>query len=294
MATITEDNDSLQASEEKGGKKSLIRTFTVYDADSPNEAILLAPPYGSRYSDMGVYLRSKSAVRVPEKSGMFRVKAVYDSPDPINNPPVDYVFWSMDIATQTQKIFNVKSTSDRTEYPTTLRWYGRTTINEDDEGNIDGVDVMIPKVQLTARVLRKKSYWTNAYIQSVNSLIAKVNDAKFQGFEAGEVIFIGCQKDDSGEDYVNLTYQFLCEKNQTEINFQSNEPNFKGDYSVDKKGWEYFWVRNGKYYDSETKESKTGALVANVDKVYETGDLSALDLTDSDSEITDDTDYGIL
>ena len=295
IPAIQEELDSRQMSIEKGGKRTMTRSFLV-PADSSAEAVIQGPPYGSGFGTAGVYLKSKSVARVD--AGLYRLKANYESPDAINNPPVDYVFWDVDIATQTQKIYNIESPSDRTEYPSGSRFAGRTAINEDDEENIDGVDVLLPKIQLTARVLRKKKYWTTAYQQTVYGLVAHVNDDSFMGFEAGEVMFMGCQKSDSGEDFVNLTFQFMVEKNVTaemEVNVETEGT----EVSVEKQGWQYLWARIGRYMvegvgDNESDTVKNGVLTVNVDTLYSEGDFSQLGLSEADSEVTDDTDYGIL
>lgn len=287
---ITEDEDSRQMTIEKGGKRTLVRSFLV-EADTASDAVIMGPPYGSGFSGSKTYLKSKSVALVDP--GIYRLKCNYESPDPVNNPPVDYVFWDIDNGTQNIKIYSIKKPSDRHEYPTTLRWAGRTAINEDDQGNIDGVDVRTPFTQLTARVLRKKKYFTNQYQQAAAAIVAHVNDAPFMGYDAGEVFFDGMQKSDSGEDFVQLTFKFLVEKNKTGIVMTANELN-SGDMSVDKNGWQYLWARMGQYLDEETLDAKNGPLTINVDTIYDSADFSVLGLTEADSEVSDDTDYGIL
>jgi hypothetical protein len=46
--------------------------------------------------------------------------------------------------------------------------------------------------------------------------------------------------------------------------------------------------------DNESDTVKNGVLTVNVDTLYSEGDFSQLGLSEADSEVTDDTDYGIL
>ncbi len=284
---LTELFDSRACSVEKNGRRTLRKIFLVPEGD-PARAVLWGPPYGCLYAGLGVYVKSKAVEPVDDTT--CRLTVIYESPDAFTNPPLDYVFWDVDLATQTTRIYSTSNAEARKTFPPGEPEYEESVaINEDSDGNIGGVDILVPKVELAARVLRTKKYWSNLYQETVYGLVAKVNKKTFMGFAPGEVLFVGCQKQDSGEQHVQLAFKFLCEKNVS----GQVMPTATSAVSVAKKGWEYLWPRIGPVYDSTTKKTLWGKpLCYHVDELYASGDFTALGL--GEEELTDDTDYGIL
>ncbi len=288
--TTVEQIELLESGEctiERGGRRSLQRTMIVTEP-LPTKAVKLGPPYGTLNLEVGGYLKTKRAIPIDDKH--CRLVLTYESSDPIANPQLDQVTWETDIGTQNVRVYE---TEDQVSYTVDPVWQGVLTINEDDEGNIEGVDIMVPRMELTARVRRKRKFWSLEYQAAVFDLCARINDAKFQGLAAKTVLFLGCQKQDEGEDYVSLVYKFAYSAGK-----KANPMTYLGEsgpatVNVPYEGWDYVWSRNGKKY-ANNHELK-GRISIHVAKgLYETGDFSTLKLAEDDSEITDDTPYGIL
>lgn len=143
-------------------------------------------------------------------------------------------------------------------------------INVDDNG-VNGVDIVVPQLQWTETYDVPNAYVTDSYIKGVATQTGRVNSSAFRGFEAGEVLFVGCSgsqewDDQKGRGPWSLSFKFVASPNVT------NQP--VGDMSVNKKGHEYLWVRY------ETAEESSALIKkpkhAYVNKVYKDGNFLAL------------------
>lgn len=94
-----------------------------------------------------------------------------------------------------------------------------------------------------------------------------MNNAPFKGFAPGEVLFMGASGSQRGQDDWEITFRFAASPNAVGLTV--------GDIvGIDKKGWEYLWVR---YADAEDENTLVKQpIAAYVEKVYEEGDLSLL------------------
>lgn len=141
-----------------------------------------------------------------------------------------------------------------------------------DGNGVNGVDIVTPQLQWQESYDVPNAYINATYVRGLAEMTGTTNRAAFRGFEANEVLFLGCsgsQEWDSekGSGPWSLSYRFVASKNVV------------GDQigpigGVEKKGHEYLWVR---YEDSVSGSSllKTPKAVY-VDKVYKDTDFSAL------------------
>lgn len=155
------------------------------------------------------------------------------------------------------------------------------TINNDGE-NIEGVDVPTPVFKLTVRVTFEADDLPEP--GDVFSLTGKTNEAEFSvrdtvkdrtyTFNSGEALFLGGTESEATPDgLVDVTYAFDCLPSVENITVGSIS-------GIDKKGWEYLWVRY------EKKEEGTGAskILVNrpkfvvVQKVAYEGDFDVLQI----------------
>jgi hypothetical protein len=98
------------------------------------------------------------------------------------------------------------------------------------------------------------------------------NSAAFRGFEAGEVLFVGCSgnqewDDQKGRGPWSLSYRFVASKNITGDTIGSIT-------GIAKKGHEYLWVRYEDAVDSSSLIKKPKAVYVN--KVYKESNFSSL------------------
>jgi hypothetical protein len=141
-----------------------------------------------------------------------------------------------------------------------------------DGNGVNGVDIVVPALQWQEQYDVPNAYITAAYVRGLAGLTGTTNNAAFRGFEAGEVLFVGCSgsqewDDEKGKGPWSLSYRFVASKNVTGETIGSI-------IGIEKKGHEYLWVR---YEDSVSGSNllKTPKAVY-VNKVYKDADFSAL------------------
>ena len=113
---------------------------------------------------------------------------------------------------------------------------------------------------------------TSAWIRGVAGVTGTTNNGSFRGFEAGEVLFVGCSgsqewDDQKGRGPWSLSFRFVASKNVTGQTIGSIS-------GIEKKGHEYLWVRYEDAVSSSTLLKQPKAVY--VSKVYKDSDFSAL------------------
>jgi len=135
--------------------------------------------------------------------------------------------------------------------------------------NVEGVDITVPVYNFSETHYVATALVTDAYKATLFFLTGKVNGAAFRGFAAGEVLFLGASGSKRGEDDWEITFRFAASPNVTDLAV--------GDMvGIDKKGWEYLWVRYADDEDAAAKVLVKKPIAAYVERVYEYGDFSGL------------------
>lgn len=135
--------------------------------------------------------------------------------------------------------------------------------------NVEGVDITIPACTFAETHYLAATSVTLAYRVALFRLTGKVNNATFKGCAAGECLFLGATGSKRGADDWEITYRFAVSPNRTGITV--------GEITgIDKKGWEYLWVRYQNAEDGTARAIVKKPLAAYVEKVYEEADFSAL------------------
>jgi hypothetical protein len=141
-----------------------------------------------------------------------------------------------------------------------------------DGNGVNGIDIVTPQLQWQESYDVPNAYINATYVRGLAGLTGTTNNAAFRGFEAGEVLFLGCSgsqewDNEKGSGPWSLSYRFVASKN---VVGQQVGP----ITGVEKKGHEYLWVR---YEDSVSGSSllKTPKAVY-VNKVYKEADFSQL------------------
>jgi hypothetical protein len=141
-----------------------------------------------------------------------------------------------------------------------------------DTNGVNGVDVVVPQLQWQEQYDVPNHYVTSDWIRGVAGVTGTTNNANFRGFEAGEVLFVGCSgsqewDDQKGKGPWSLSFRFVASKNVTDETI--------GDISgVNKKGHEYLWVRYEDAVSSNVLLKKPKAVYVN--KVYRESNFSTL------------------
>lgn len=145
-------------------------------------------------------------------------------------------------------------------------FYGAIGVTHD---SVEGVDITVPIYNFSETHYFDPSLITGAYKATLFSLTGKVNGGAFRGFAAGEVLFLGASGSQRGADKWEITYRFAASPNVT--NLQIGQIN-----GVNKKGWEYLWVRYADSEDTNAKMLVKKPIAAYVEQVYPYGNFAAL------------------
>jgi len=141
-----------------------------------------------------------------------------------------------------------------------------------DGNGVNGVDIVVPQLQWQETYDVPNTYVTSAWIRGVSGVTGTTNNASFRGFDAGEVLFMGCSgsqewDDQKGKGPWSLSFRFVASKNVTGQTIGSIS-------GIEKKGHEYLWVRYEDSVTSNTLLKQPKAVY--VSKVYKDSDFSLL------------------
>lgn len=157
----------------------------------------------------------------------------------------------------------------------TISKHGKPGVNPPDfKGAIDvsadaveGTDITVPVFRFSETYSIPVPFITHAYKLQVFDLTGKVNNAAFKGFAIGEVLFLGASGSRRGLEKWEITYQFAASKNAVNLKV--------GDIqNINKKGWEYLWVRYGDVEDQKVLIKQPESVY--VERVYEPGNFALL------------------
>ena len=194
------------------------------------------------------------------------------APNQISSPPQtgDSVF-NFDTGGGTQHITQSKATVGIYAAPgsTAPSFQGAIGVTAD---SVNGVDITVPVYQFSETHYLPPEVVTESYKGTLFSLTGKVNNGSFRGFAAGELLFLGASGSRRGtgaDDDWEITFRFAASPNVTGLAV--------GPISgINKKGWEYLWVR---YADAEDTGSGTivkRPIAAYVERVYDDGNFGGL------------------
>lgn len=139
-------------------------------------------------------------------------------------------------------------------------------INVTEDG-VEGVDVGAP----TFRFSLTKAFndGSEPSASTLADLTFTTNQATFQGFAAGEVLFLGATGSQRDDGSWEITFTFERRKNRTGLTIGSIT-------GIAKKGWEYLWVEFRQDTDATAGRRVRLPIAVHVEQVYESGDFSQL------------------
>lgn len=133
--------------------------------------------------------------------------------------------------------------------------------------SVEGTDITVPVFRFSETYSIPAPLVTHAYKLTLFQLTGRTNAAAFKGFAAGEVLFLGASGSRRSLEKWEITYQFAASSNA--LNLQV------GDIAgIDKKGWEYLWVRYGDVEDQKVLVKQPESVY--VERVYEPGNFALL------------------
>ncbi|MCC7350221.1 MAG: hypothetical protein IT446_06595 [Phycisphaerales bacterium] len=138
--------------------------------------------------------------------------------------------------------------------------------------SVEGVDITVPVYNFSETHYIAPADVDDAYKGAIFALTGKVNNASFRGLAAGECLFLGAsgtRRGTGADDLWEITYRFAGSANRMGLTIG-------GITGIDKKGWEYLWVRYQDVVDSPSNSLVKQPLAVYVEKVYDLGDFSTL------------------
>jgi hypothetical protein len=157
--------------------------------------------------------------------------------------------------------------------------------SEDGKVVVDGTDIPRPTQEFSVSMTVNRATLTPLQRATVTYLVGKVNDAPFNGFLAGEVLFRGAQmtvSEDSDSSETQVEYKFGVRANPV-LPMTINGitiPATAGDPPVPVVvwGWDYIWTQLAAQEDVAQADVKAGAKGLYVARVFEAGDFDILGL----------------
>lgn len=132
---------------------------------------------------------------------------------------------------------------------------------------IEGVDIITPVYRWSEQFHFLATTVDNAFKATVFNLTGKYNNNTFRGFDAYEVLFEGVRGQQRGTGLWELNFYFAASPNATGLTVGSIT-------GINKKGWEYLWVRYGEFADASVLVRRPICVI--IEQVYEPGDFSLL------------------
>ena len=199
----------------------------------------------------------------PQGAGVWEVSARYGKKDPKETGESSFSF---DTGGGTTHVTQSLQTTNKyaPAGKTAPNFKGAIGVTHD---SVEGTDVTIPVYNFTETHYIPIASVTGAYKATLFGLTGRTNNGGFKGFAAGEVLFLGASGSQRGEDDWEITFRFAASPNVSGLSV--------GDISgINKKGWEYLWVR---YADAEDENVLVKQpIAAYVEKVYDEGNFAGL------------------
>ena len=199
-----------------------------------------------------------------EVAGMWEGTAVYAPPEEVQQE-VGESTYRFSTGGGTQHITTSRGT---TKYPTSTAPDYKNAIGVTKDG-VEGVDILVPKFEWSETHTIAAASVTTAYIAILRKLTGKTNSTAWQGYAAGEVLFLGAEGSKRGDGDWDITFNFAAGENVTGQTI--------GDITgIAKKAWEYLWIRFKDVEDTTAKAMVKQPQAVYVEKVYDEDDFSTL------------------
>lgn len=171
--------------------------------------------------------------------------------------------WSFDTQGGTIRITNSRATA---RFPGTAPDH-KGAIEVDPDGDVNGVDIVVPALKLTARKRwLKDSSLYNAdtfmtYIRTLSRYTGQMNSGTYGAFANNELLFLGASGEfQAGKDN-EVEYHFAASDNETALTIGALT-------GIAKNGHDYLWIAYKHSTDTAGKKCRVPAY-AYVERVYD-------------------------
>jgi len=251
-------------------------TFADDEIAAAQAALLTLPPY---YRSLAL-----ERVSVSAREGMttWKVEVEYSSQQskPISavqsnleDPEVSYT-----LSGETKHITQSLSTRGKTADGIDINGTGTITVVDNgvigvEKDSVKGADILVPVVTFSETHYFLKKNVTRALRTKWESMFARTNNATFRGYEAGEVLFEGCQTTVKGgaEGVVPVTFQFKRRANVDDEDI--------GGIVLDVTGWELVDMRYKDELNTTSKRTEKKPSKVLLHTVYKSGNFADLGIS---------------
>ena len=137
------------------------------------------------------------------------------------------------------------------------------------DGEVKGTEIVIPVLKFSIRKRQPLATISVGYVKTLASLTGSVNAGVFQGFAAGELLFMGASDQQGTDTDPEVTYNFAASENALGLSI--------GDVAgIAKKGHEYLWVVFEPVDDATAKTTVRRPKAVYVERVYKEADWTPL------------------
>lgn len=265
-------SESLDAKDKSGRLKSVEIPYIVFGVETERDAIQALKSKG--IEEIQSMLCTSISTDERLASDIFKIVASYE-PDPDWEDPSgggsdtkdekQYSI-SFEIGGGTQHISHSIETVQRVPHSAP---HLNGAINFDGQ-NVNGLDIAGGGITMTETVEIKAVEIDAAFVKSIAEKQNKLNHESFRGFNPGEVLFLGATLSQQGTGKTaksSISYKFQISMNSTVK---------AGSESVEKKGFEYAWVKYKPALDTASKTIGQEVEGLYVEKVYDSTSFSGL------------------
>lgn len=286
MATVTVEEDIASRAYSTNRDETTFETkFNVFGTTDPFVAINRPEiPLPNQVLVLDGVTRALwvTNVSIAQEPGadLVRVTVQY-GPKAQNNPPEpeeNKATWTMSTAAQNVRIKVALNQETKGVDQAAIDFVG-DQIGKTKDG-VEGVDVLRPHVTLQIKHWLPVEAATPRYFNRIQRIAARVNSKTFSGpwgdWKAGEALYEGAQVGALNEELYEITHNFTRSFSIEDVvvklcNGQNAE-------FPEKKGWDYFWVREDNSVDPNNKKKlcPNAVLSASIAEVYKRNDFDGL------------------
>lgn len=197
------------------------------------------------------------------------------------DPDIGQIEWDFDTTGGTQHITTGLAPSTIFHDPAwnPMEFQRAIEVSKKKHGyEVKGVDVVVPKLELTATTSFAPNVINIEYIKALAEMTGKVNEAPWKSFERGELLFMGARIKTKYREKTTVTFTFSASEQITADDqiFIGGINGAQGWGPIEKDGWEYMWI----YFVQEEQDNQVlmKPKQANMETIYREADFTELGL----------------
>lgn len=228
----TELIESRRVVRTKDGLKS--ERVWLIDTPNPEDAIQILPRYGDPHPAIyGLYVEDVK-IDPLESESLCKLTVTYGPRDADPRANEFGEVWEFGFGVQQVHITSVPTSGRQRHFP--LSSNTGTAIGVDSD-RVNGVDVQRPC--LTARVTVRREFVTNDFRRGITDRVSKINSGPFLRWDAGEVLFSGCDIRPMATRLWEVQFNFQIAKRQPSFEVELINGTTVGP--IEAGPWDHVW-----------------------------------------------------